>query len=1038
MSFKNYYTAFHKLLIAALTLTPLTALGQQLNISGRVIDGSGEAVAGASVAVKGTATGAMTDPAGNYSISAASDAMLVFSFLGMGSKEEAVNGRTRIDVTLKESEHEIEEVVVHAGIIQRDRMGFTGSYVSVTKEELKSTGNINVIQSLKSFDPGFVIVENNLSGSDPNKLANIEVRGQTSMNITSVQAEAEASNNLPLFILDGFETTLQIINDLDVNRVESITILKDAGSTAIYGAKGANGVVVIETVKPKPGQVFVTYSGDFQLAMPDLTVYNMMNAAEKLEFERLSGRYAYSASSSKDPYAPVLDVNQGSYFAKLAKIQQGVNTYWLAEPVRTAFTQAHSAMVSGGEKELQYTAGLNYRANPGVMKGSERDTYGGSLILTYRGVKGLSINNNLAVSGTTAQDGAWGSFSDFVNANPYYTKRDEFGNVSKYLESVDYGISDNIFTVSAVNPLYNASLNSQQTSKLFAFSNGTAVDYRLNDDLLFRGSVNLRRTSTSSVNFVDPRHSQFDNLTYDRKGKYTSSQTTFWSYNANISANYLKSFQGHNFTLIARANIDETNNTRESIVAVGFPEGAIANPIYSYSYEPNSRPNYSDVKTRGVGAMGVFNYNYDYRYLLDINYNMEGSTNFGKKEHFQSFWSLGGGWNLHREPFARGWKWLGELKIRGTYGFNGNQNTTFVTSNVNSFYVGNDVFGQAAYMSAFGNQHLKWQVVEKVAAGIDLALLKSNLRINFDLYQHTTDPQIATLEQRPSSGVSSFAYNLGWLRSRGYEFRLSYNIINRTEDRFYINVRVTGGHNEAVYGGFGQALSNLNEAYKKDSYDPYSGSQYSLRSLEHFEDGKSPYDMWAVRSLGIDPSTGEEMFLTKDGKQTYIYSADDRIPMYSSRPVLEGVIGLSMRYKCLSVSANLRYYLGAYTFNTALFNKVENISNANIVYNQDKRALYDRWKEPGDISQFKGIALTNTYSTPLSTRFIQQNNYLRGESIKISWNFAGQRWLDAVKLKDLSISLSMSDIFNINSIQIERGTDYPFQRAVIMNMSLRF
>ncbi|MCH5686845.1 TonB-dependent receptor plug domain-containing protein [Niabella sp. W65] len=209
-------------------------------------------------------------------------------------------------------------------------------------------GNLNVVQSLKTLDPSFIVLENNLQGSNPNALPTIELRGKTSLAAATLNDEFAEDPNQPLFILDGFPTTLQRITDLDINRIESVTLLKDAASTAIYGAKAANGVVVVETVKPKPGELRVSYNADFMVQMPDLSDYNLMNAAEKLEFERLAGRYTLYTNTLPEQQ---LALNQ-LYDNKLKEVQRGVNTYWMNEPLRTAVTNGHSLQVSGEVKNL--------------------------------------------------------------------------------------------------------------------------------------------------------------------------------------------------------------------------------------------------------------------------------------------------------------------------------------------------------------------------------------------------------------------------------------------------------------------------------------------------------------------------------------------------------------------------------------------------------------------------------------------------------------------------------------------------------------
>jgi hypothetical protein len=251
------------------------------------------------------------------------------------------------------------------------------------------------------------------------------------------------------------------------------------------------------------------------------------------------------------------------------------------------------------------------------------------------------------------------------------------------------------------------------------------------------------------------------------------------------------------------------------------------------------------------------------------------------------------------------------------------------------------------------------------------------------------------------------------------------------QNRTLLNVWVHGGGNKSRYQGFGDALNFLNN-------ELFSGDDANLDTMiRMYEDGNSPTDLWAVRSLGIDPATGREMFLTRDGETTYTWRQGDRVKIANSNPVINGVIGTSFAWRGkLTAAFNLRYQLGGYQLNRALFNKVENITQGQVLYNQDKRALYDRWQTPGDVSSFRGISLTN--ATQMSSRFIQKNNQLRGESIRISWNFSRDEWIRNFGLKDLQTSISMQDIFYLSTIKAERGIDYPFERGVTFNVSARF
>ena len=419
-----------------------------------------EPLPGVTVIIKGTQLGAATDMEGRYSLTfpqGKENPVLVFTMVGMETVEVKYQGKDTINVVMKDAVNELEDVVV-TGIFTRKKESFTGSVSSYTKNELKKVGTSNVLQSLKTLDPSFAILDDVQFGSDPNRLPNMEIRGKSSM--LGVRDELEADPNQPLFILDGFESSLEAINDLDINRIESITILKDAASTAIYGSKAANGVVVVETVKPQAGKLQVNYNGNLNVTMPDLSSYNLMNAREKLEFESLAGRYDPNIVES--PYRTETEIRLGEmYHERLRSIAEGIDTYWLAEPLRVGVNQKHSLYVMGGDEHFMFGLGGAYNGVTGVMKESNRQVLSGNIDLIYRVTK-FQFSNKFSVS-TTDYDNPVVSFSVYAKSNPYYKKRNSDGTIEQWLEYND--------DVKIANPLWNASLNSRNTGNNLNLSN---------------------------------------------------------------------------------------------------------------------------------------------------------------------------------------------------------------------------------------------------------------------------------------------------------------------------------------------------------------------------------------------------------------------------------------------------------------------------------------------------------------------------------------------------------------------------------------
>lgn len=354
---------------------------------------------------------------------------------------------------------QLDDVVVN-GIYERKKESFTGAATVVQKEELMRNGSQNLLQNLKNIDPSFKIVDNMELGSDPNKMPEIQMRGQQSL--TDVNGTYTGNPNQPLFILDGFETDLTTVYDLDMNRVETVVLLKDAAAKAIYGSKAANGVVVIETRKPNPGKLKVTYKGDLNITVPDLTGYNLCNAREKYDVDKTFG--TFSDDWSKEQYLNNI----------MKSIASGVDTDWLAQPLRTGIGHRHSVYLEGGDKRLRYGVDLLYNDLKGVMKGSDRKTFTGGFSLSYR-YKSLLFRNQFNVTLNHADNSPYGSFSEYATLNPYWSPYDETGALKQIAGSTGCG---GLIGVTVGNPMWNATIGTKDFSKYTGLSNNFYIDGR--------------------------------------------------------------------------------------------------------------------------------------------------------------------------------------------------------------------------------------------------------------------------------------------------------------------------------------------------------------------------------------------------------------------------------------------------------------------------------------------------------------------------------------------------------------------------------
>ena len=995
---------------------------QQLvqTLKGMVTDKDGNALPGVTVVVKGTSVGVTTDKDGKFRLTLPDwkGKILVFSFVGMRAKELPVKEPAQeIVVELEEVVETLKEAVV-TGIYTRERESFTGSSTTYSAKELKYIGNQNVLQSLKTLDPAFAILENNQFGSDPNHLPDINVRGKTS--VIGLKQEYDTDPNQPLFILDGFESTLSVISDLSMDRVESITVLKDAAATAIYGSKAANGVIVVETKRPEAGRIRLNYSGNLSLNFADLSDYNLMDSEEKMRFERLSGYYG-----KIDENEEIIDEEEArKYYMRLTEVRRGVDTYWMNEPLRFAISHQHNLFIEEGDNRMRYGLGFSYGKTMGVMKGSDREVINGNVRLIYRW-KNLAFTNYTNVDYTMAKQESV-SFADFARANPYYRKKYEDGETIKILESYednDYNSETMGKTINVFNPLYDMEQNNKHNTSTFGFRNNFEADWRVIDELRLRGRFSLSKTATRSENFLSPFNTTFEGVDALKKGSYSESNNKGLTYDGDFSITYGKLLaEKHMVNAVAGMRINSSSNLSSGYRVQGFLDDTHPNPSFASGYSEGSRPSYSQTDRRSASYYVNAGYAYRNRYLVDLNFRSDGSSVFGVDNKFTTTWAVGLGWNVHNEAFFKKMPWLSYLKLRASVGNPGNQNfDAYMTMNIYSYGKSFPTpFGLNAVISSWGNRNLEWQKTLDKNIGLDFEILERRLRISFDYFNKDTDPLLVYVQVPSSTGTTEQPMNMGKQVTKGLTATFNYVLLKKEELHWSVNFNTR--HIKSTFHNIGSALDKFN----KDNRS---------KNLQRYYDGGSPSDLWAVRSAGIDPATGREIFIKKDGTQTFIHDYDDEVVVGNTDPKVEGVVGTSFYYKGLSVSMNFRYRLGGQIFLSTLYDKVENISEASLYLNQDRRALYDRWQRPGDKAKFKAISLTE--STPMSSRFVADERTFSCESVSIGYETQA-RWLHAVGASSLSVRGYMNEIFRLSTVKNERGIDYPFARNISFSLSVRF
>ena len=996
---------------------------EKMVIKGHVTDTKAVRLPGVTVRIKGTTIGVVSDNNGYYELTlpAGSDPILVFSFIGMKTQEVVYRGEQELKIVMEENVTEIDEVVV-TGIFSKSKESYTGAVSVITEKELKSFGNRNILTSLRNIDPSFNILENNEWGSNPNKLPEIQIRGAANMpDIDQLQSESRAELNTPLIIMDGFEITLQRMMDLDDNEVKSITLLKDASATAIYGSRGANGVVVIETKEPEAGKLKLTYTGSLNIEVPDLSDYQVLDAREKLDLERRSGYY-------EDPYKRPdynLDLWE-KYNSILQQVERGVNTYWLSKPLRVGMGHRHNLKLEGGDQAFRYSATVQYNHIAGVMKESFRDNFNGGINLSYK-TSNLIFRNSLTISLNKSQESPYGTFDEYVKLNPYWTPYDENGDLKQIAGSTGGG---GLVGVTCGNPLWNASIGTKNFSKYSGITNNFYIEWQALTALKFIGRLGLSKTLNAREDFYPASHTRFLGYPEDKffeKGTYSKLEGESSNINMDITANYSLLLDKHQLFLNLNYKMEQSRSEKVTFTMVGFPNDKNGFITSGLGFNKSDYPPVGNESvSREIGILSALNYSYDDRYLADLSYRASASSRFGQDKRWGQFWSAGIGWNLHQEHFLSDAEWLRQLKLRASTGYTGSQNFNSYQALATFTYYQAQAYDNwvGSYLLGLPNDELKWQKTREYNVGMDLNLW-SRFSARLDYYVQNTEDQLLDFTIPPSMGFTSYKENLGSTQNKGIELKLNARIWSDVAKDRYMNLFFSIAKNENKIKKISNALKSYN-----DSQDEELSSGDSNKPVLHYVEGQSVSAIWAVRSLGIDPASGEEMWLTKDGEITSEWRAEDQVVCGDAMPKCTGTFGLNLDYKGIFLNMTFYYQFGGQIYNQTLVDRVE---NADISMNVDRR-IYDAvWKNPDDRVAFSFNPYGNTQPT---SRFVQDLNELRLSTFNIGYDFRHCAFLSRIGLERLKASFYMNDVFRASTVKIERGLEYPFARTYSFSLQV--
>lgn len=1000
-------------------------------VYGRVIEKlSNEPMVGVTIRLDGHSNGVITDINGCYVLTLPEEGgLVIYSYIGFETRKIKTTSRQKVDVLMVEATESIQEVIV-TGYNSIQKESFTGNTTKIEKEDLLRVNPNNLISAIQTFDPSFRIQENLAAGSDPNSLPQFVLRGQTGIGQTtlgqtstsSISREVLSGNsNLPIFILDGFEVDVEKIYDLDMNSIHSINILKDAAATAMYGSRAANGVIVVERRAPEAGKFRVQYSGVLSAELPDLSSYNLMNAREKLETERLAGLY--------DSNTPEIAPYTNGYYQRLNNVLTGVDTYWLSQGLRTALNNKHSVFIDGGENDVRWGVELGFRGTEGVMKHSSRKNANAAFYVDYR-IGGLQIKNKVTYTYNKSTDVPFNSFSDYSHLLPYMRLYDENGDYVRRLEKFDGASS------TQVNPLYEINFyNSFDRSGYNEVTDDLSLNWRITDGLRLRGQFSvLMRNSTGDL-YKDPASASYSASTGSINGEKTESTQKRTVIDGSLSLMYNNTFRGHNLNICLSSNMRQTQSTASETHYRGFPGGDLVSS--NYAAEVYGKPSSSDNTTRLVGALFTSNYTYNNIYLADLTGRIDGSSEFGSDKRWSMFWSTGAGINIHNYDFMKSNELFSMLKFRASYGLTGKTNFSLYSAK-DMYQLQTDSWyptGYGVFLYQMGNPNLKWERKYTLDYGIEIGLWHDKVYLKASAYDERTIDLITDYTIPSSTGFTSYKENMGKVKNTGVELELRMRLYS--DRNWLLQLYGSFARNKNTIVEISQAMRDYNKRVEElfSGYNPESSSdsKYAQTYLKYYE-GASLTSIYGMKSLGISPTNGKEIYLRRNGDVTDVWSADEWTIIGDTAPKGQGSFGYTLSYKQLSMFASFLYTFGGDAYNNTLVSYVENadIKNDNV----DKRVLLDRWQRPGDITTMKDIRDRNV-TTGASSRFVQKNNTLQWSSLTMSYNFRPEQ-LRKLRLSGLRFSFTMNDLFYWSTIRQERGLDYPYSRSFNLTTNIIF
>ena len=938
----------------------LTVTQQTGKIKGTIVDSkTGEPVIGASVKVKGTKLAAVTDLNGEFELNTHANATLEISYVGF--KETEVKASNGMKISLEEDTEALEEVVV-VGYGTQKKESLTGAMANIKGEKLKDITSATVENMLNGKVSGVYVAP---GSGRPGSTGAIIIRGQTSINGATA----------PLWVVDGVIVG-NSAGDLNPDDIETMTVLKDAASTAIYGSEGANGVVVVTTKQAKHEKMSISLSAKAGLSTLNRGNLEMMDGAEFYDYYK--------------SFQNVESVN----FPRWNEDLRNSNFDWFKLAKKTGSTQDYNLTLNGGSQNIQSMFTLGYFKEEGAVKGYDMNRYSTRIKVVYKPYEWLSIKPNISGSRTNDKDKQY-SVGAMYSMMPWDSPYDENGNLvpNYYAGWVNS---------KATNYLNDLAAGNYSTSTTYDLAGGLDFDIKIAPWLTFSSVNNYSYYNSQTHGYYDPKSSS---------GEGVNGRTTEYNYVStrrytNQLLRFKKSWGKHNVNALLAYEFNDYEMKYTDVYATGFISGF-------EDFMTAAKPEMANGYRTACAKQSYFTqwrYDYDSRYYGELSLRRDGRSNFGSNNRYGNFFSVSGAWNINNESWFKA-DWVDQLKLRAAFGSVGNVPTSLYPSY--SLYSVGATYNEnpGALISQIGNKDLTWEKTYTTGVGVDASFWQNRLHATLDYYIKNTSNILYQVPVTGLVGVTSIWKNIGKMRNTGIEFTVGGDII-RTKDLTW-NVTANISHNS----------NELRDLYKqRDANGNYvvkpvlisDGTSIAGTAQRILEIGE-PVDTYYMKEwAGVNPEDGKPQWYMDDANGNKVvtdsYSKASYYKCGKASPDVYGSFSTSLFYKNFDLQANFGYSLGGQIYS---YYRQEFDSDGAYAGDRNQMKLqkgWSRWEKPGDIATHPRAMYNNQDKGNLaSSRYLESSDYLKLRSLTLGYNFDLKKY----GIQTLRLSVSGENLFTI-------------------------